>query len=151
MKSLSLSIVALCVAGALGSSDFDWAVQNGFQMGLFPREVSTNNLQAFTGALGGVKASAISQSGNAQRPFEVDGDTFVSGKGIREFRDVEKPRFANGSWPKCSRTTFSPPQTGLATTSTTPAPIWPTTRPATSLSHSAMRRTVSRPPAVVPA
>lgn len=48
-----------------------------FKMGLVPRQ-TTRNLQVFTGALGGVQASAISQSDDPTRPFEVDGDTFVS-------------------------------------------------------------------------
>lgn len=44
-----------------------------FRMGLLaPRQ----NLQAFSGALGGVRASAITNSGDPQRPFGVDGDTF---------------------------------------------------------------------------
>ncbi len=41
---------------------------------LAPRQQS---LQAFTGALGGVAASAITNSGDPDRPFGVDGDTFV--------------------------------------------------------------------------
>lgn len=39
---------------------------------------SATDLQSFTGALGGIKASPITQSGDSQRPFEVDGNTFVS-------------------------------------------------------------------------
>jgi hypothetical protein len=35
------------------------------------------NLQTFTGALGGAAASAIIKSNDPERPFEVDGDTFV--------------------------------------------------------------------------
>lgn len=46
---------------------------------LFPRQqgATGQNLQAFTGALGGIKADAVTNSGNSQRPFEVDGDTFT--------------------------------------------------------------------------
>lgn len=45
---------------------------------LFPRQAATGqNLQTFTGALGGIKADAVTNSGNSQRPFEVDGDTFT--------------------------------------------------------------------------
>ncbi|RYP46892.1 hypothetical protein DL768_006989 [Monosporascus sp. mg162] len=48
---------------------------------LFPRQSpsppSLFNLQAFTGALGGFSAPAISQSPDPERPFEVDGDTFT--------------------------------------------------------------------------
>jgi len=41
-----------------------------------PRQAGTN-LQTFRGAVGGVAASAITDSGDAKRPFGVDGDTFV--------------------------------------------------------------------------
>ncbi|RYP70786.1 hypothetical protein DL769_004849 [Monosporascus sp. CRB-8-3] len=48
---------------------------------LLPRQSSSSpspfNLQAFTGALGGFSAPAISQSPDPERPFEVDGDTFT--------------------------------------------------------------------------
>ncbi|KAH8754125.1 hypothetical protein F5883DRAFT_431590 [Diaporthe sp. PMI_573] len=47
---------------------------------LFPRQqggATGQNLQTFTGALGGVKADAVTNSGNPERPFEVDGDTFT--------------------------------------------------------------------------
>ncbi|KAH7135984.1 hypothetical protein B0J11DRAFT_425630 [Dendryphion nanum] len=36
------------------------------------------NSQPFTGALGGVAATPILDSGNANRPFAVKGDTFVN-------------------------------------------------------------------------
>ncbi|EFQ86229.1 hypothetical protein PTNB73_04600 [Pyrenophora teres f. teres] len=36
------------------------------------------NLQPFTGALGGVAATPILDSGDAKRPFSVKGDTFVN-------------------------------------------------------------------------
>ncbi|KAF2202438.1 hypothetical protein GQ43DRAFT_352622, partial [Delitschia confertaspora ATCC 74209] len=36
------------------------------------------NLQTFTSALGGVSATPILNSGNANRPFSVKGDTFVN-------------------------------------------------------------------------
>jgi hypothetical protein len=44
---------------------------------LLPRQQGRANLQAFSGALGGGAASAITNSGDPDRPFEVDGDTFV--------------------------------------------------------------------------
>jgi hypothetical protein len=37
-----------------------------------------NNLQTFNGALGGIAATPIQDSGNANRPFQVKGDTFVN-------------------------------------------------------------------------
>ncbi|KAF2264687.1 hypothetical protein CC78DRAFT_533036 [Lojkania enalia] len=36
------------------------------------------NLQTFAGALGGLEATPIEDSGNADRPFQVKGDTFVN-------------------------------------------------------------------------
>ncbi|KAF2690090.1 hypothetical protein K458DRAFT_474437 [Lentithecium fluviatile CBS 122367] len=36
------------------------------------------NSQTFTGALGGVEATPVLDSGNADRPFDVKGDTFVN-------------------------------------------------------------------------
>jgi hypothetical protein len=44
---------------------------------LLPRQQGRANLQTFSGALGGGAASAITNSGDPDRPFEVDGDTFV--------------------------------------------------------------------------
>jgi len=40
--------------------------------------VRQNNAQTFTGALGGVAATPILDSGIANRPFSVKGDTFVN-------------------------------------------------------------------------
>lgn len=42
---------------------------------LYPRQ---SNAQSFTGALGGITATPILDSGNANRPFSVKGDTFVN-------------------------------------------------------------------------
>ncbi|ORX95143.1 hypothetical protein BCR34DRAFT_629077 [Clohesyomyces aquaticus] len=36
------------------------------------------NNQAFTGALGGIAATPVEDSGDAKRPFQVKGDTFVN-------------------------------------------------------------------------
>lgn len=36
------------------------------------------NAQSFTGALGGIAATPILDSGNEDRPFSVKGDTFVN-------------------------------------------------------------------------
>lgn len=36
------------------------------------------NSQSFAGALGGVAATPVLDSGNADRPFDVKGDTFVN-------------------------------------------------------------------------
>jgi hypothetical protein len=46
-----------------------------------PFRTSPNNpRQTFTGALAGVAASPITNSGDAKRPFSVDGDTFTDFK-----------------------------------------------------------------------
>lgn len=42
---------------------------------LLPRQ---SNFQTFTAALGGVAATPVTDSGNADRPFQVKGDTFVN-------------------------------------------------------------------------
>jgi hypothetical protein len=36
------------------------------------------NLQTFTGALGGIEATPVENTGDATRPFSVKGDTFVN-------------------------------------------------------------------------
>lgn len=67
-------------SGAASSIDFRDSIHRGFKMGagglVVPRQAGTN-LQTFRGAVGGVAASAITDSGDAKRPFGVDGDTFV--------------------------------------------------------------------------
>ncbi|ORY09395.1 hypothetical protein BCR34DRAFT_487442 [Clohesyomyces aquaticus] len=45
---------------------------------LFLRQL--NDLQTFSGNLGGVPASPITNSGDSKRPFEVDGSTFTDFK-----------------------------------------------------------------------
>ncbi|KAF2845625.1 hypothetical protein T440DRAFT_407557 [Plenodomus tracheiphilus IPT5] len=42
------------------------------------RRQAGGNLQTFTAALGGIAATAVTNSGNANRPFQVKGDTFVN-------------------------------------------------------------------------
>ncbi|KAF2810261.1 uncharacterized protein BDZ99DRAFT_308248 [Mytilinidion resinicola] len=42
------------------------------------RDCQAQNLQTFTGALGGIAATPVENSGNADRPFSVKGDTFVN-------------------------------------------------------------------------
>ncbi|EMD68147.1 hypothetical protein GGP41_001712 [Bipolaris sorokiniana] len=44
-------------------------------LAISPRQ---NNLQTFTGAVGGAAATPVLNSGNANRPFSVGGDTFVN-------------------------------------------------------------------------
>jgi len=74
------SVLALALASP--NVDIDNAVigQSEFRMGvILPRQQqqqTRTNLQTFSGALGGAGAPAISNSGDSERPFEVDGDTF---------------------------------------------------------------------------
>lgn len=42
---------------------------------VLPRQA---NSQSFTGAIGGIAATPVQNSGNADRPFQVKGDTFVN-------------------------------------------------------------------------
>lgn len=70
------TLVTLAV-GAVASVNIADDIAHGLRMGLLPRQVATNNLQAFTSGLGGLSADAITQSNDATRQFEVAGDTFV--------------------------------------------------------------------------
>lgn len=74
MKSYTL--FALLVTGALASINMVDDMARGLRMNLLPRQ-QTNSLQVFTSGLGGAGASAITQSNDPTRQFEVDGDTFV--------------------------------------------------------------------------
>lgn len=72
--SAATLVASLDLDSSIGQTEFH---HNGV---LAPRQQQAGNrinLQAFTGALGGVRASAITNSGDPERPFEVDGDTFV--------------------------------------------------------------------------
>ncbi|TDZ22951.1 hypothetical protein Cob_v004453 [Colletotrichum orbiculare MAFF 240422] len=73
------SLLMICVLSTAGAGaralDISEELGMGWKMGMLPRQAS-QNLQTFTGDLGGVKASAITKSNNPARPFEVEGDTF---------------------------------------------------------------------------
>ncbi|EAQ89847.1 hypothetical protein CHGG_06466 [Chaetomium globosum CBS 148.51] len=82
MQLTSLSLLAawsaLAVASLNVGSSGNGVGQSEFHLGvILPRQQSRTNLQVFSGALGGTGASAITNSGDPERPFEVDGDTFV--------------------------------------------------------------------------
>jgi hypothetical protein len=78
MHIASLYLFAAWSAVAVASVNLQVSGQSEFNMGvLLPRQQGRVNLQTFTGALGGARASAITNSGDPERPFEVDGDTFV--------------------------------------------------------------------------
>jgi len=72
MKSFFYQVLGLCTFVAMITGMLSDSYEASF--GLMPRTLT--NLQTFTGALGGVLASPITDSGNAARPFLVQGDTF---------------------------------------------------------------------------
>ncbi|KAK3367007.1 hypothetical protein B0T24DRAFT_581427 [Lasiosphaeria ovina] len=80
MRCATLYALAACVAAAMASMSLEDVALHEFRMALLnPRQqvaATATNLQIFSGDLGGVKASAITFSGDRDRPFEVDGDTF---------------------------------------------------------------------------
>lgn len=52
------------------------------RVGLQPRQTGSGaaaggNMQTFPGALGGIRADAVTATGDADRPFAVGGDTFT--------------------------------------------------------------------------
>ena len=92
---LHLALPALCHASPqprLITSDWEQSLVPRHT--LFLRQVS--DLQTFTGALGGTKASPITNSGDAKRPFKVDGDTFT------DF-DTAAQRSCDNQFQGCSR------------------------------------------------
>ncbi|KAK4154828.1 hypothetical protein C8A00DRAFT_14068 [Chaetomidium leptoderma] len=79
LTSLYLFTAAAWSAVALASINLHQVGHTEFNMGgvLLPRQQQgRTSLQTFTGALGGASAAAITKSGDLDRPFEVDGDTF---------------------------------------------------------------------------
>ncbi|KAH6630267.1 hypothetical protein B0J18DRAFT_95260 [Chaetomium sp. MPI-SDFR-AT-0129] len=77
MQIQSLSLLAVCPALVIASIDKNGRVgRSEFGMSMILPRQQTTNLQAFLGALGGAAAPAILSSGDPERPFEVDGDTF---------------------------------------------------------------------------
>ncbi|KAL1872393.1 hypothetical protein Daus18300_004363 [Diaporthe australafricana] len=73
-SSALLLAVALGCVGASAGPDLGVGEMLSGGTVLFPRQ---QNLQTFSGALGGIKADAVTNSGQSDRPFEVDGDTFT--------------------------------------------------------------------------
>ncbi len=74
-----LSLAVAAVSCAAGQTEFHMGMGMGMGGVLLPRQQSRLSLQTFTGALGGARAAAITKSDDPERPFEVDGDTFVGG------------------------------------------------------------------------
>ncbi|KAJ9155263.1 hypothetical protein NKR23_g1742 [Pleurostoma richardsiae] len=79
MLARNLNAVWLFVAVAAASliADISEEIRRGFGAGVILPRADETNLQAFTGALGGATAPAITKSDDSDRPFEVDGDTFT--------------------------------------------------------------------------
>ncbi|KAK4117460.1 hypothetical protein N656DRAFT_764676 [Canariomyces notabilis] len=76
LVTAAAAVVWWSAAVVVASADLEASLLSEFRMAMLaPRQAGTN-LQVFTGALGGVRASPIVNSGNPERPFEVDGDTF---------------------------------------------------------------------------
>jgi hypothetical protein len=61
MKTVGLSALAVLVSSVL-AVDLTHELNSGWRMGLRPRQASVQNLQTFTGAVGGARASAVSRS-----------------------------------------------------------------------------------------
>lgn len=105
-----LSVVSLLVYG-VAAVDFAEEIRRDFQMGIFPRqqgELLQSNLQAFSGALGGAAAGAITKSSDPKRPFEVDGDTFPDfPTAASRACDNQKNACAQMANSKSSQTTFA--------------------------------------------
>lgn len=72
------SRVASCGANPIDAHALHLRGEEDGALRLLVRQASSDNLQTFGGSLGGKSAAAISNSGNDERVFEVDGDTFVS-------------------------------------------------------------------------
>lgn len=73
---LAAGLVSGRAVASLGGEDI--LAGEHFRMAvLAPRQATPTNLQVFSGSIGGVRASAITNTGDPDRPFGVDGDTFV--------------------------------------------------------------------------
>lgn len=75
MKVTITSLLVLGLGIGIQASNMELDLSHEFNSILMPRTLT--NLQTFTQALGGAVAPPITDSGNAQRPFEVGGDTFT--------------------------------------------------------------------------
>jgi len=91
----SFYLLAAWAAFAVASASLHVSGQSEFSMGvLLPRQQGRTSLQTFTGALGGARAAAITKSDDEERPFEVNGDTFVRAQHY-PFRSSGRPGWAN--------------------------------------------------------
>ncbi|KAK8099238.1 uncharacterized protein PG998_012479 [Apiospora kogelbergensis] len=79
----SMTALCLLVAGAVAGGsggEFVDEIRRDFKMGLLPRQTLQDNIQPFSGKLGGFSAASITQSQDKKRPFTVEGDTFTDFK-----------------------------------------------------------------------
>ena len=65
MMKVSLSALVVLVSAVL-AVDLTHELNSGWRMGLRPRQADVQNLQSFSGAIGGAQASAVSGSGRIQ-------------------------------------------------------------------------------------
>ncbi|KAF1940780.1 hypothetical protein EJ02DRAFT_379035 [Clathrospora elynae] len=107
LPSALLALVHLALPALSHASPQPALISTDWEMSLIPRHTlfyrQATNLQTFDGALGGTKASAITNSGNKDRPFSVDGDTFdkFDGAGQRscdnQFKGCQEVANGNGN------------------------------------------------------
>lgn len=70
-----LTLLLLATLAAAHDISEDLVFNQGL---LLPRQSSAQNLEFFSGALGGAATQPITASGDPDQPFEVAGDKFVS-------------------------------------------------------------------------
>ncbi|KAI4652217.1 uncharacterized protein J4E88_000531 [Alternaria novae-zelandiae] len=77
-----LALIHLALPALSHASPQPALVSSDWEMSLVPRHTlflrQVSDLQTFDGNLGGTRASPITNSGDKERPFQVDGDTFTS-------------------------------------------------------------------------
>lgn len=80
LPSTLLSLLSVVLPALSHASPQPPLVSSDWEISLIPRHTlflrQLSNLQTFEQALGGARASAITNSGDPQRPFSVDGSTF---------------------------------------------------------------------------
>ncbi|KAH7125402.1 hypothetical protein B0J11DRAFT_579952 [Dendryphion nanum] len=76
-----LAFLVLALPGTLSYASPSPALVSEEYIHLIPRHTlflrQSNDLQTFSGQLGGIRASPIISSGDDRRPFQVEGDTFT--------------------------------------------------------------------------
>ncbi|PSS14906.1 hypothetical protein M430DRAFT_43192 [Amorphotheca resinae ATCC 22711] len=75
IASLMETFMLLCVAAREGFAGLEMGMQIE-RIGVLARQAGSENLQTFTGTLGGA-ADPITRTGDTREPFAVDGSTFT--------------------------------------------------------------------------